>query len=209
LPSSSTEIPPAHASQTAGTSGTTPDSDFDTLHSELGFTVPLLIQYPKCYWIWNYRTWILEQAIHRLPTPKARALWEEELGLVGKMLHRDQRNFHAWGYRRHVVAKLESPALAGKSLVEPEFEYTNKMIKTNLSNFSAWHNRSQLIPRLLRERNADDAARKKFLDEGKPCIVFPNAISILTSIQNLIKFATPSMSAPRTNLYGSITNISS
>jgi geranylgeranyl transferase type-2 subunit alpha len=51
-------------------------------------------------------------------------------------------------------------------MVESEFEYTTKMIKSNLSNFSAWHNRSKLIPRLLNERNADDIARQKFLDEG-------------------------------------------
>ncbi|KAI9149143.1 Geranylgeranyl transferase type-2 subunit alpha [Paramyrothecium foliicola] len=173
LPSSSTETQPAPASQTAGTSGTIPDHDpiasperdLETLQAELAFTMPLLIQYPKCYWIWNYRLWVLAQAIEHLPTGKARSLWEAELGLVGKMLHRDQRNFHAWGYRRHVVAKLESSVLAGESLVEPEFEYTNKMINANLSNFSAWHNRSQLIPRLLKERNADDAARREFLDK--------------------------------------------
>jgi geranylgeranyl transferase type-2 subunit alpha len=51
-------------------------------------------------------------------------------------------------------------------MVESEFEYTTKMINANLSNFSAWHNRSKLIPRLLDERNADAAKRRKFLDDG-------------------------------------------
>lgn len=63
------------------------------------------------------------------------------------MLSKDQRNFHAWGYRRFVVAKLE-------------------MIGSNLSNFSAWHNRSQLIPRLLQERGADAKMRATFLNEA-------------------------------------------
>jgi geranylgeranyl transferase type-2 subunit alpha len=85
------------------------------------------------------------------------------------MLVRDSRNFHGWGYRRKVVSELESAKLNGKSMVESEFEYTTKVIHGDkgLSNFSAWHRRSKLIPRLLDERNADDATRRQFLDDGK------------------------------------------
>lgn len=87
------------------------------------------------------------------------------------MLSLDSRNFLGWNYRRTVVASLESDELYGESFVkrmtEQEFHYTTKMISANLSNFSAWHNRSKLIPRLLDERKADGAARRKILDEGK------------------------------------------
>lgn len=140
----------------------------DTLaiRSELEFTIPLLIEFPKCYWIWHHRLWTLQQAIKRLDKTTACTIWKEELGLVSKMLTKDQRNFHAWGYRRHVIAQLESPALEDRSLAESEFRYTTQKIESNLSNFSAWHNRSQLIPRLLTGRNADDNARKQFLDDG-------------------------------------------
>ncbi|KAF4457845.1 geranylgeranyl transferase type-2 subunit beta [Fusarium austroafricanum] len=170
LPSSSTETPPRPNSPTVGKTGTTIDSDADTdtdvIRAELGFTVPLLMGFPKCYWIWNYRLWTLDRAIERLDISIARRIWEEELGLVSKMLTKDRRNFHAWGYRRHVVAQLESPVLKGQSLAEPEFQYTTEMIHKDLSNFSAWHNRSQLIARLLNERKADDESRKAFLDKG-------------------------------------------
>ncbi|KAI1084092.1 hypothetical protein F5B20DRAFT_526674 [Whalleya microplaca] len=141
------------------------ESDSNILQAELAFTMPLLVEFPKCYWIWNFRQWILSQAILRLPIPVARRIWETELGLVSKMLTKDRRNFHAWGYRRSVVAKLESPVLQGKSMAEDEFAYTTKMIGTDLSNFSAWHNRSQLILRVLDERGADDKARAAFLVE--------------------------------------------
>ena len=108
--------------------------------------------------------WALQQVIEYLDTSTARRIWEEELVLVTKMLHRDRRNFHAWTYRRHVILNLESSALDGSSLVEPEFEYTTQKIRDDLSNFSAWHNRSKLIPRLLDERHCDGAERRKFLE---------------------------------------------
>lgn len=138
-------------------------SDGEVLQSEIAFTMPLLMEFPKCYWIWNFRQWLLSQAILRLPLPAARKIWETELGLVSKMLNKDQRNYHAWGYRRFVVAQLESPELDGKSMAEDEFAYTTAMIRQNLSNFSAWHNRSLLIPRVLEQRGADDKARAAFL----------------------------------------------
>ena len=144
----------------------TAESDLYVLRSELGFTIPLLVESPKCYWIWNYRAWILQQAVDRLDVTNARRIWEEELGLTSRMLTKDRRNFHAWGYRRLIVEKLESSELEGKSMVEAEFEYTTRMIHMDLSNFSAWHNRSRLIPRLLAERAANDQERRDFFDEG-------------------------------------------
>ncbi|KAI1496519.1 hypothetical protein F5X99DRAFT_66507 [Biscogniauxia marginata] len=174
--SSSAAIPQDRSSPTTGQTGTTADvdegkeskeveSDAGILQSELAFTVPLLLEFPKCYWLWNYRKWILEQAILRLPTSTATSIWEAELALDSKMLTKDRRNFHAWGYRRHLVAKLETPSLRGRSMAEDEFAYTTKMIRVDLSNFSAWHNRSRLILRLLQERGADDEARSAFLEE--------------------------------------------
>jgi len=137
----------------------------DIIQLDLQFLFPLLLQFPKCYWIWNHRLWLLEQATLLLPAPQARRLWEQELVLVGKMLSRDSRNFHGWGYRRIVVSSLESPALQGRSMSRAEFEYTKKMIGANLSNFSAWHNRTKLILKILDEEKASDDERLTMLDE--------------------------------------------
>ncbi|KAF3352272.1 T-complex protein 1 subunit delta [Verticillium dahliae VDG1] len=106
----------------------------------LSLTADLLARNPEHYTAWN------------------------ELGLVALMLTKDQRNFHAWGYRRHVVRTLESEALAGSTMSEAEFAYTERMISAGLSNFSAWHHRSRVIPRLLNERGLNDAERRAFLD---------------------------------------------
>jgi geranylgeranyl transferase type-2 subunit alpha len=140
----------------------------DLVQGDLQLTFALLRKFPKCYWLWNHRDWLLRKAEAIMGTEAARRLWSGELQLIGKMLHADSRNFHAWGYRRFVISQIDR--LAGStaegeatSLAESEFTYTTKMIKSNLSNFSAWHNRSQLIPLILQERRADAQARRAFL----------------------------------------------
>ena len=142
----------------------------ELISHDLDFLFPLLRKFPKCYWIWDYRLWILEESSKLLPVTDARQFWRQELGLASKMLSMDSRNFLGWGYRRTVVAALESSTLdvdgALHSMTEEEFNYTTRMVESNLSNFSAWHNRSKLIPRLLDERKADDKARRSFLDKG-------------------------------------------
>ncbi|KAL4817585.1 hypothetical protein BDW67DRAFT_31330 [Aspergillus spinulosporus] len=138
------------------------------IQTDLQFLIPLLRSFPKCYWIWNYRLWLLDEAKRLLPKAIARKVWQQELALVGKMLNLDSRNFHGWGYRRFVVETLEnlsSDEENEKSLAESEFEYAKKMIGTNLSNFSAWHYRTKLIQRLLSEKSASDEERKQILDD--------------------------------------------
>ena len=140
---------------------------------DLGFLLPLLRKFPKCYWIWNYRLWLLAEATRLLPSSLVYRLWQNELSLVGKMLTLDSRNFHGWGYRRQVVSALEELSVTMGamtiSMTEDEFAYTTKMIESNLSNFSAWHRRSKLIPTLLNERNASHTERREFLDKGRSC----------------------------------------
>lgn len=141
----------------------------NVLQNDLQLTFALLRQYPKCYWIWNHRNWLIGAAESQLGAETGRQLWAGELQLVNKMLSADSRNFHAWGYRRFVTTQIERLAphtegKAPKSFTEAEFEYTSSMVKSNLSNFSAWHYRSKIIPRLLNERNADEEARRALLD---------------------------------------------
>ncbi|KAF5858178.1 Rab geranylgeranyltransferase [Aspergillus alliaceus] len=151
----------------SGSSEAAPDQLTTLIKNDLLFLIPLLRSFPKCYWIWNYRLWLLDEAKLLLPLPISRKIWEEELVLVGKMLSLDSRNFHGWGYRRIVVGTLESltPEEQGKTMTQAEFEYAKKMIGTNLSNFSAWHYRTKLIQRLLNENSATDEERKKMLDD--------------------------------------------
>lgn len=139
------------------------------IQQDLMFLIPLLRSFPKCYWIWNYRLWLLDEARRLLPLSDSRKLWQEELGLVGKMLSLDSRNFHGWGYRRLVVETLRQLGTPDEAanMTKQEFEYAKKMIGANLSNFSAWHYRTKLIQRLLDEQSATDDERRKMLDDGE------------------------------------------
>jgi geranylgeranyl transferase type-2 subunit alpha len=150
------------------------------IKSDLEFLFPLLRSFPKCYWIWNYRLWILDEAKRLLPRLIAHEFWQKELALVGKMLSVDSRNFHGWGYRRHVIQELEDFSAdedSLKQITQAEVDYTTKMIGVNLSNFSAWHNRTKLIQKLLNEKKASDEERKKVLDQGDlPMIPFQSLV---------------------------------
>ncbi|OQD68616.1 hypothetical protein PENDEC_c033G00260 [Penicillium decumbens] len=139
----------------------------DLIRNDLNFLIPLLRSFPKCYWIWNYRLWLLDEARRLLPLAEARPFWEQELALVGKMLTLDSRNFHGWGYRRLVVETLRQLGTPdeAKNMTKEEFNYAKKMVGANLSNFSAWHYRTKLILRILEEQSASNEERRKMLDE--------------------------------------------
>lgn len=107
---------------------------------ELLFTLQKMKEYPKVYWLWNHRVWLLNNH----PT---KANWDFELNIIEKLLSSDSRNFHGWHYRRFIINKIEIEK--GESLALQEFEYTTSKINKDFSNFSAWHNRSKLIPILF------------------------------------------------------------
>jgi len=65
------------------------------------------------------------------------------MAVVEKMLDADARNFHAWDYRRYIVASSPDPRSDAQELT-----YTTKKIEANFSNFSAWHQRSKIFTAL-------------------------------------------------------------
>ncbi|GJE86946.1 rab-protein geranylgeranyltransferase [Phanerochaete sordida] len=131
----------------------------DLLAEDLNLTTALLKQHPKVYWIWNHRRWCLEQ-VPDGPTEDdsngwRMANWNKELFVVEKMLEADARNFHAWNYRRYVLATM--PVRRSEL---SELAYTKRKIEANFSNFSAWHQRSKVLATLW-ENNALDPVKSK------------------------------------------------
>ncbi|KAJ3070463.1 hypothetical protein HDU98_006531 [Podochytrium sp. JEL0797] len=115
--------------------------------ADLKFIEKLVRVWPKSYWLWNHRRWVLEN----MPHPD----WQRELKLCGMMLDLDPRNFHGWDYRRIVLSKVEMD-------VDKEVAYSMGKIEQNFSNFSAWHYRSKLVPRVEGGREREVVLERDF-----------------------------------------------
>ncbi|EJD05742.1 rab-protein geranylgeranyltransferase [Fomitiporia mediterranea MF3/22] len=137
----------------------TPSDIRDILITDLELVTSFLRQYPKVYWIWNHRRWCLE---HIPDGPAEDSLgwkktsWAMELRAVEKMLDVDARNFHAWAYRRYVLASM--PVKRSESA---ELAYTKQKIEANFSNFSAWHQRSKVFTSMWEQGLLDEAKSKE------------------------------------------------
>ncbi|KAI0313624.1 rab-protein geranylgeranyltransferase [Amylostereum chailletii] len=121
----------------------------DLVSNDLSMTTVALKAHPKVYWIWNHRRWCLENVPeggdNGDPQGWRKANWEREMFIVEKMLDADSRNckFHAWDYRRYVLAGMPVPRSE-----KAELSYTTKKIESNFSNFSAWHQRTKVLSSL-------------------------------------------------------------
>lgn len=116
----------------------------EKLNDEMNFTFKSFENHPKSYSIWEHRKWVLKQ----MKTQD----WLNELNLIEKLLKKDGRNFHAWGYRRFLTSMISSKddQLSTEERFKSELDFTTKQIESNFSNFSAWHYRSRLLePRFL------------------------------------------------------------
>ncbi|KAF9072946.1 rab-protein geranylgeranyltransferase [Rhodocollybia butyracea] len=154
----------------------TPEQIRDILAEELSMTMAALKVHPKVYWIWNHRGWCLDNVPSGPGTEQEgdprgweKGFWDRELFVVEKMLDADPRNFHAWSYRRIVLANMPIP----KPLTA-ELAYTTRKIEANFSNFSAWHQRSKVLSSLWSKGELDSNKSK---EEGASGILYHEYIS--------------------------------
>ncbi|KAH9811398.1 geranylgeranyl transferase type-2 alpha subunit [Melampsora americana] len=122
----------------------------EKLNDEMKFTFKSFENHPKSYSIWEHRKWVLKQMKHQD--------WLNELKLVEKLLQKDGRNFHAWGYRRFLISMISSQddPLSSKERFQSELDFTSKQIESNFSNFSAWHYRSRLLETDFLDHKTDE-----------------------------------------------------
>lgn len=130
--------------------------DISFWEGELNFVMAQLKLFPKVYWIWNHRLWVLQN----YPSVNAK-IWAREFAIVNKLLEADARNYHGWHYRRIVVSNLQK--MTGDDMNNKELDYATEKIKENISNFSAWHQRAQLIQDMLNKDEIED--KPAFIDQ--------------------------------------------
>ncbi|WWC71039.1 uncharacterized protein I206_104992 [Kwoniella pini CBS 10737] len=139
-----------------------PDEVVAHLTSDLRLTTSYLLVHPKVYWIWNHRKWCLE-SVPDGPGESVKwkeEFWKGELKLVEKMLDADSRNFHAWDYRRYVLASLPTQ----RPLLD-ELKYTQSKIESNFSNFSAWHCRTKTLAAIWEKEHTSEIEIRKTKDQ--------------------------------------------
>ena len=128
----------------------------DFWENELQFTMEKLKRFPKVYWIWNHRIWVLDN--YPNATDK---IWLHELFVVDKLLSMDARNYHGWHYRRLIVKNLE--LMTGKLMDKEELKYVTTIINKNISNYSAWHQRVQLITNIFTKHELKEEEMKEMV----------------------------------------------
>jgi geranylgeranyl transferase type-2 subunit alpha len=125
----------------------------------------------KVYSAFVHRRWIF----NHMTLERRRELLLGELKKCEALLKLDERNFHAWGYRRWVTEELraatgvveavssdatilttdEQPPQQQPTLLPTlytdadEWKFTEAKINQNFSNYSGWHNRGLLLERLI------------------------------------------------------------
>ncbi|TFK42750.1 rab-protein geranylgeranyltransferase [Crucibulum laeve] len=141
----------------------TPEDVNNLLSEDLAMTMTALKAHPKVYWIWNHRRWCLENIPNGPGSQEdgdvagwKKKCWDRELFVVEKMLDADPRNFHAWNYRRYVLAGMPVPRPETSELA-----YTKRKIEANFSNFSAWHQRSKVLTSLWSSDKLDKAKSRE------------------------------------------------
>ena len=84
------------------------------------------------------------------PEESVKQLLDTELDLCGKLLEVDERNFHCWNHRMHVMGLIRTWQ---KDQAEPmdlgsiDLKLSTDLINRNFSNYSAWHLRTLLQQR--------------------------------------------------------------
>lgn len=142
---------PAEVAAKATAVGMPPVKFMDVV-TELKLNTKIVTQDYKCYAAWTHRRWIL----NHMSDPLRLKVLSEEYAKIEELLRADERNFHAWGYRRHVVRQLEALGAFGP---EKDLAFAEAKILQTLSNYSAWHNRAYVMARMVDEAVAAAAAQ--------------------------------------------------
>lgn len=110
----------------------------EDLERELELNTKVILKDYKVYSAFVHRKWIISQ----LGEDRLREVLQGEAKKCDGLLQMDERNFHAWGYRRWVTERMHALSIYSDG---DELVFTEKKINKNFSNYSAWHNRALIV----------------------------------------------------------------
>ncbi|KAJ7461812.1 hypothetical protein B0H11DRAFT_2056164 [Mycena galericulata] len=116
------------------------DSPLDV---EVALMDELAEKFLKTYQVWHHRRLLLLR--------RGAAAAAAELAFVGRLLQRDEKNYHTWAHRQWALAFFNDDALwAG------ELDFVDTMMNRDVRNNSAWHHRFFVVFQSgVREGEAD------------------------------------------------------
>lgn len=139
----------------------------ESLEQEMRLLEKALRRSQKIYSIWFHRRWAIEQLFEAcISSDEASKVLDTELELCGRLFEVDERNFHCWNHRAHVMGLMRrrsstapsSPQLADgasgddtkekdtslRDFTALDLKLSTDLINRNFSNYSAWHLRALL-----------------------------------------------------------------
>lgn len=147
---------PAAAEQPNNTFVSAKQKQLEDMEREIKLNTKILLKDYKVYSAWLHRRWLFLRMDNKMKA----AFLSKERQQCETLLSVDERNFHAWGYRRWVLNEQRKLALqpvddvnetirqsksVGDEHNAQERAFTLAKIERNMSNFSAWHNRALIL----------------------------------------------------------------
>jgi len=146
--------------------------------SELKLTFEAISRNPKSYGSWFHRQWVLVQFLN-VGSGESMEVVEKELNLCDQFLTRDQRNFHCWNYRRHLISHFYTNHLSNtgnnddlvlkREVEEKEMKFGLKKVEENFSNYSAFHHRSVYLLQIYQNNDTNNDENSTNSNNSKCC----------------------------------------
>ncbi|KAJ7742689.1 hypothetical protein DFH07DRAFT_38737 [Mycena maculata] len=148
------------------------------LDTEVALMDELADKYLKTYQVWHHRRLLLLRRGARAAAA--------ELAFVGRILQRDEKNYHTWAHRQWLLASFNDDVLWGG-----ELDFVDSMMNRDVRNNSAWHHRFFVVFQSgVREGEADREriVRRELIYVKQNISLAPNNASAWNYLRGVLEY---------------------